>query len=397
MVGLKDTSHITKAAKIAIGRQSYYQVPAFGDGNCSLNSLALALIDLIKRDQLNLNEEVFQEFLRHIRSTIVVLEQRLALYQGKHSALTGNAYNDVANDLEKFIAFIKDHNKLTFNEFKRYIKQQKSREEIAALHVALAPGLRNKGAEIYEIQLALVHVDDEQLTGDAKNLYHDGVWAGHDVLMHLAHDFFGINLKLYDKADNLQEKSATNPIAGAPEAVLIHSPGHWDCLLNEKQEDGLVADLREKSEKVKSEPKVNREAIMDENESLLSFGAYLAQGKIPQKSGLAEMTKVVKTTTQNLVELNKDEVLETQANKIAESSEALIEKVRAELNLNEDRLDAYRLSTMQKELLTKGVAATNPDDADAALARALQNAEILEFLNENYDELKSPSSKPRLR
>lgn len=395
MVELKDTAHITKAAKITAGRKSYYQVPAFGDGNCSLNSLALALIDLIKRDQLHLNEVLFQKFLQHIRSTMVTLEQRLALYQNKNSRLTGAAYRDVAKDLQKFITFIKDHNKLTFDDFKRYVNQQKSREEIAALHVALAPALRNKGAEIYEKKLTRV-ADDERLIGDAKSLYHDGVWAGHDVLMHLARDFFGINLKLYDKADNFQEKSATDLIAGAPEVALVHSPGHWDYLLPEDQEDGLAVDLKERSERVRIEPIASQGAIKDENETLLTFGAYLAQIDI-QKFGLDEMTKVVKTTTQNLVVLNEDEVRGEQANKIAESSEAVIEKVRSELNLNEDQLSSFNLSKMQKELITKGPVEIDPNDADAALARAVQNAEILEFLNNNYEDLKSPSPKPRMK
>jgi hypothetical protein len=220
---------------------NYIEIPAIGDGNCSVNAFALGLIDLIHSDrEFKLAETSFNVLIQKIRTNLNILEKRLKLYQGrKDSLLCGNAYVDLVEPLFDFINFIKVNATIAQALFFEYILSQKSRLQVAALHVALAPALRDIGASQYQILLTNISEDMR----DAELLMHDGVEAGEEILNPLAL-FFGIHLTIIDEDNHgtlrLVEMTSQQMSQNQPNMAVIHIPGHWNYIMPTTQKNGLA-------------------------------------------------------------------------------------------------------------------------------------------------------------
>ena len=243
-ITLASTQKITKGTLLTLQGYQYNEVDAIGDGNCAFNSAALAIIDLIKRDQLLLSDEQFNTLLRKIREHENILRERIKFYRGQSTSLqAGAAYSDLIYPLETFIEFINQAT-LTKEDFIACIKSTNDRIQIGALHVGLAPALRSISADIQDLKFAAVaKVDDAVLTIDAKNLRNDGVEAGEELLAPLMHDFFKINSNFFDAKNPGRAANNSSVILGAPEVAFKHTGNHWSYLMTAGQNDGLATCL----------------------------------------------------------------------------------------------------------------------------------------------------------
>lgn len=389
MVKLVETTNVSLARECKLGGKDFIEVPAIGDGNCALNSFALGLIDLIKRNQTVLKgEEKQREFMAQIVASLEVLEDRLHLYStGKgRGDVYGNAYPDLAHGLEEFIQFIKDGP--DYYELVAYIDSvANTREQIAALHVALAPALRNIAVARYQQQMKAIGVDDQALLADAHRLQFDGVSVGHESLVPLAHDFFQINLNMFESRNGFSIDPVSE-IADAPTINVLHVPGHWNYLIDAEQKDGLVKQL--------GEPEVNENdlsQILDETESLVLLeGAHAEQFvSSPQtiEPELGEVVQVVKQAGENLLVMAETGSDAKEYDRLSDDhskhSSSILKSVRENVDLSDKNLESLKLSELEKDLLLgkldeKAEAMTD----DARLARALQDAEILHFVSAKH-------------
>lgn len=408
MVKLVETNSVLLGRELNIGQQSYVEVSAIGDGNCAFNAFALGLIDLIHRGELKAqhDQKSLNALLSAIQneSNLKLLIERQKLYANEASELVGNAYEDIADELKQFITFVKS--KPTVNRFIEYIKNKQSRIGIAALHVALAPALRQIGVDSYIQSLqGLPLPEDDELFTDANNLKRDGEVAGQDVLMPLANIF---NVNLHTKIDRKQADSIVSEKCGndaRPSITLIHLPGHYNYAYPQDQIDGLASCLS------RVQPNLSSDTHTD---LALVSGEYHAQ--IQKKNHKKELiTKNQMIEVANLVNLEADVILENNAqSKVLDASITAIANVVKQniISASEDGqrtyeacveqvLDRRSVSSRQSEtsntpykeavkaLLFNGVTTRETDDVsdDEILARALQHAEILSFLNENFDAL----------
>ena len=257
----------------------FREIPSIGDGNCSLNAFALGgLINLIlQKHQFIFTGDYEKQFIKAIIDTLPVLEDRLVLYKQKETKfVSGNSYTDLVDPLDNFIKFIEQNKQtLTFNQLEEYIRSIRSngrnREQVAAIQIGLAPGLRALGCDLYYGFLKQrdprskekVEFDSEAEV-DVADLRQDGVYAGQDLLGYLATHVFQLNLHIFqeniikDGASKIRRNELStihkpNEIQDAPVVNMLNiGNGHWNCLISADQEGGLLSCLPEAASNVNS-------------------------------------------------------------------------------------------------------------------------------------------------
>jgi hypothetical protein len=232
----------------------FREISAFGDGNCGLNTFGLILINLIlQKHQFRFTDDYDKRFIKAIIDTLPTLKQRLESYK-RHDAL-----NLIAS-LDAFIKFIeKNKQSLTFNQLEAYIRSAvKTSEQVAALEVGLAPGLRELGCDLYYESLQRDVASPQKVKLDAEtevdvaNLRRDGVSTGQELLTPLAAKVFNLNLHIFQK-NTTEENGKTKK----SELIRIHTPNdnpsaptvqvlnvnnsHWNCLIPADQKGGLFS------------------------------------------------------------------------------------------------------------------------------------------------------------
>lgn len=409
MVKLAETNNVLIGRQLNFGQEAYLEVPAIGDGNCAFNAFALGLIDLMQRDQLNSNNDKknLNDLIAVIKSQLVTLIARQKLYANKKSNIIGNPYEDIADELNAFIQFMQNHCQ-DADDLIAYVKTQNTREGIAAVHVGFAPALRHLGVDLYVDALRALGAEEVLLT-DANNLKNDGEVAGQDALPQLAKKF-DLNLQTkVDTKDNPYVIREEGQPSSRPSISLVHVPGHYNYAFPQSQQNGLAQSLAGQHAEYDSTRLVD-DLILSSEEHQKQIEARNRSRKLMSKKQIMEVT--------NLVKLQADTVL---ANEVAEQDKpdvyasitAVAEAIKANITQNSsDGEQAYQASVEAvlarqtasstasttpyindvKALLFKGVTPSESKSAsdDEILARALQNAEILDFLAENYDELTAP-------
>lgn len=386
MVKLADTTNVSLSKQRKLGGKDFIEIPAIGDGNCALNSFALGLIDLIKREEAVLRYAAKQEqLMAEIIGSLEVLSDRLHLYKTgqERGEVTGNRYSDLAHGLEEFINFVDDGP--NYDELVSYIQSvANTREQIAALHVALAPALRNIGTELYRAQMRDIASEDPEALRDAERLRLDGVSAGHETLAPLAHDFFNINLNMYDSKNGFSIDPVSE-IADAPVINVVHVPGHWNYLIDAEQKDGLAKAL--------NQPEVSENdytQLLDETESLVTMERAYAKEFVDPKAIVADLTdavQVVRQAGENLLVIGQQEStkeydrLSSDHNKYSSS---ILNSVRENVDLSDESLASLKLSKLEKDLLLGHAEPAETITDDERLARALQDAEILSFFDAKH-------------
>jgi hypothetical protein len=233
MVKLAVTKNVKLGRKVSElineTQNDFIVIPAFGDGNCAANAAGLLIIDLILRDKFD--QAHYNTLYQAITDTMPTLQQRLALYQ------TGDMYSDVAEPLNEFIEFINTNP--DWEQFSNFVKEKRKRDQIAALHVGLAPALRDIGIKGYAQDMKDREVPDEQIAQEIEALKQDGEHAGDELLMGIAHTL-NINIHTYDENKGVI-KGRVN--VGDADGHILYVPGHWDFLIPADQTDGLAAVL----------------------------------------------------------------------------------------------------------------------------------------------------------
>lgn len=413
MTNLVETNNVLPGRQINFGKDRYVEVSAIGDGNCAFNAFALGLIDLIQRDQLNSDNDKknLNDLMAAIRSELAILIERQKLYANQPSNIHGNAYADLAEGLNQFINFVRDASNTT-DDFINYVKAQTARFSIAALHVGLAPALRKIGVDLYVGALKNTNADADMLA-DAENLKQDGEFAGQDALPQLAKKF-DLNLQTaIDKKSNPAIYAEKAESSSRPSISLVHVPGHYNYAYPEAQGDGLAQHLSENGRDYQS-TRLADELILLSQEHQKQIKAKSGSKKLINKSQMTEVSNLVKLEAETLLagELAQQDMAKVNAaiasiadavktnisqhsSGGAEAYQASVEKV-LQRQTGASKSSATKDSayiTEVKGLLFNGVPAASKTlvSDDEALARALQNAEILDFLNENYDALTAPS------
>ena len=90
MAKFLQTSKISKAHEASYDGKPFFVVPAFGEGNCALNSFALALVDLIKQNKLEqLDADKQQTFMLMLndKRNLDILRKRQAQFAAGESDL----------------------------------------------------------------------------------------------------------------------------------------------------------------------------------------------------------------------------------------------------------------------------------------------------------------------
>lgn len=390
MAKLVETNNVKMTGMRSFGGFEGIEVPAIGDGNCALNAFALGLIDLIKRDQLQLDAANKQRWLQAIQDHLDVCRQRLALYANVPDQIIGNVYEDLAPGLEAFINFI-DTNPNSDQLFAYIREYAGDRLSVAALHVALAPSLRALGCDLYADQLLAIGADDHTQL-EVLRLRKDGVSAGQEILAPLAQDFFHINLNIFDSTRAFALETAAE-IPDAPVVTVLHVPGHWDFMLPADQKDGLAA---EGVLDVVGAPAANLSVLLDQTASYVEF----AKGKAEQfkknanviAEELPEVADVMKKSGNNLVQINQQAVYpkgqyQALAQEHLEQGQSILQSTREALELTKEKVKALGLHSELQQELVLGTKDFDPKSEDEILARTLQNAEILVFLSRSRDTL----------
>jgi hypothetical protein len=289
-----------------------------------------------------------------------------------------NAYEDVADDLQAFIQFMDRKPARTFAELCHYIKTQQSRQQIAALHVGLAPVLRQLGVEKYLDKLKSILDEDESsahpMIKDAIALFEDGIDAGQESLSHLARDFFGINFTLYETDGRLV--AASELMADVPAIAILHSSdstGHFDFLLPESHAKHyqsiatVIPDLTITSQ-LEQQVKHLRGHSRPSQDDVVEIAATVARAGVTLLSAPNSVADVKQLT-----------VL---------SSEALM-RVRARFQVADSALKTWGVeSDIESTLLKHGLSdLTDEMSGDELLAYILQAAELLSFYQKNYATL----------
>jgi hypothetical protein len=400
MVKLIETTNVSlNTNQRQLGGQAYHTIAAIGDGNCAFNALTLALVDLIKRDQFRLeNHNTQQALLGAVLASRRILEQRLALYRDQPSTFTGKTgYSDLADDLARFISIL--GNDLTYPQLIQYVKDNSgSRLQVAALHVAFAPALRNTAVQLHQVELAAL--GNEQMLREARTRSADGAAAGHTELTAIAKQL-GINLHIYSSANAVVEYPTHN-IVGAPHVSLVHEPAvsgedHWNFVVPVAQQDGVVAAIKP----VVVSP-ANIENVLGETEALVvkeeriatEFDAdnQLIAGK------LSEVAGVIKHASKNLLAINAADQADQAADyeallvRHSDSTKSILTAVRHNLGLTKATLNSLKpVSALEEELLL-GTAVPELPDEDTRLAHTLQNTYVLSFLSRHYATLHGAKS-----
>tara|TARA_R110000868_G_scaffold112110_1_gene302162 strand:+ start:2777 stop:4048 length:1272 start_codon:yes stop_codon:yes gene_type:complete len=397
MVKLLNTTNVSLGRLEKLAGQNFIEVPAIGDGNCASNAFALGLIDLIQRDALRFEDKAKQQrLLAALANNVVTLKQRHQLYVGIPGQIMGNSYSDLAEDLENFINLVE--RKPNFQAVIDYIKNNSDgRLKVAALHVGLAPALREIGAELH--LSTMQNITDELRAEDLK-LMSDGEYAGFDILAPLAQDFFHVNFTAFMKA-NANQPQASRLIDDAPDIHLYQTGAHWNYLLPVKQEDGLKQVLV-------APANVNAMSeVIDETQTQIDYVGYQAKQFAKNSklisAALPEVAQTVSAASENLLSNTlqdaNDEAVQAARTKLSVEhhahSDSILDSVRKKLkikeNINSLGVISFKGSVgeMQKALLLGDVRPLPSEKVsdDEHLARALQNAEVLSFLCSHYTAL----------
>ncbi|OGT61693.1 MAG: hypothetical protein A3E85_01955 [Gammaproteobacteria bacterium RIFCSPHIGHO2_12_FULL_45_12] len=400
MVDLKNTVNVMRGRVMASeNKDPLTEISAIGDGNCAFNAFALGLIDLIQRDQCDLSDENFEALCQQIN--LPILNARVALYQGDVSPLKGNAYRDLVKPLEAFIDTFSSPP--TKEAFIAYVKQQTTREAIAALHVGLAPALRAMAIEAYQKTPDPLLTDITARNQEAEAWKEDGISAGEDVLMPLAESLH-IHLSIYSEN---RPPITTQPHVPSDQSkiALLHRENHWNVLIPTAQTDGLsrLPQADQPFESIASLPS------LDALSARLS--ARLNETPATAKQALQDAGLAIEKITLLLMEEqanNPKTTLSQTIQQTAQASTQMVKTAQKQLSLTRETLaplfshpsSKHDVAKLQIDLLLSSEAPPHaaPLDHDEALARSLQNAEILTFLSRQYDALKpdsgpNPSSK----
>jgi len=366
--------------------------------------------------------------MRELFASLPILKQRYKRY------VSGN-YQDVAESLAVVIAAI-ERCRNNFTQFAQFIQNNTSnRLLVAALHVALAAALRKIGVDLYRDALnqqSKMRGTEKSLLRqelkDATRLYVDGVSAGIEILVPLARDFLGVNLRLYDfqqkkpiicfnpittEKENL-EVSSVHAGSTVPEICLLKKPGHWDFAYRAEQTTGLAAGnaLIEPTTHVApgyvTSGKDQHSQMMAETIELVVLEQAKARvlnrqpERVPEQ--LKEVTALVDQLNQSLLSLGTTKQRDqraTLAGQHDEFSSSIVATVREHLKVSTQKINAIVGVSKNKNLaaLKKNILLGNMDEsavsakknrdvdpqvvADERLARSLQNAEILAFMSEN--------------
>lgn len=436
------TSKISKAHQDSYDGKPFYVVPAFGEGNCALNAFSLACVDLIKQDKLQqLDADKQQLFMLALadKRNLEILRRRQAQYAAAES--------DMAVELMQVIKAI-EANANHFAGFCQFVKNHSnSRAQVAALHVGLAPALREIGASMYKHALSEVVQSEKKKSAvagddpvhaehlavlekeleDADHLYADGASAGNEILVPLARDFFRINIRLYEQNTKKpivyinparQEVESVEvsprPNESIPEVNLLHIPGHWDYLLPVSQTTGLAAGNALSDKEKTAVPVV--EEIEPTQEIMAATVEIVSKEKQQEtlfrlntsviKNNLHDVSELMDQANHNLIALHSDSSPDANYHATVQQHEAatsaIVKTVRDHLQVTKASLDQLSptMRSMQKQILlgeeenghVKPV--TKQIESDARLARALQNAEIVAFFDRHYRSLsgaKAPS------
>ncbi len=350
MTTLKETTNVKKLRNILCEGVEYTEISAIGDGNCGLNAFVMGLINLIQLGELNLHEDTYAALLEALNNSLPTLKERLNLYKGLPSKIEGNAYTDLAAPLSVFIHFIKS--KPSLREFEVYLNEAKTREQVAAISVGMAPALRLLGENTFRQRLVTVGAPREHLA-DLDHLTGDGVEMGHELSAQLAYDFFKLNLTVLNDvkkdASTYAQVKLSEPLVNAPTLVMIHRPGHWNAGILANQKQGL-AELPHSEESKK--------------EDTLSLSAT--------SKNLRELAENLLKSPTSLPNLES----------VASHSERVVNQMKEEIEINAESLRRLGLKPEQIKLILNPLSPTQ--STDAALAFALQNAEIAGFLSAHY-------------
>lgn len=247
MAKLTDTYNLTRSRLLSISEtENFYEVPSIGDENCAPYSFASGLVNAIKRNEINLSVEKFNQFYAYLKDkqNLFLLKERIKFYRQQESTVKGsNAYEDLADPLENIVKTIEANPNLSYANFKRFIDSAITRHEIAAMQVALGPAIRTLTSELH--MNSVLDIANEEEINDGLNLAKDAVKSGRELIEQAA-KFFEVNVAIYKQEEDLSIKnvgSTNDVIENTPTVSILHNSQdkHWNFLLPEKQTDGLAS------------------------------------------------------------------------------------------------------------------------------------------------------------
>lgn len=393
-VNFLDTKRMTKGSPIRLGDQDLVEINIIDDGNCAFNTIAVALVEQMLLGKATLDKTSQQTLINALLESVLILEERVKLYRGQESTLSGSAYTDLADDLENFVKFLKPG--INFADLEKYVRENaKTRLQLAALSVGMAPALRDWGVKLYRSDLIAI-TDDT----DAMKLFEDRVHAGYEALAPLVQQGLKMNLEVFDdqRQVNLLEKLDN------VESIRVRhlsAPNHWNLLLPVTQTQGILA--------VIDAPKAEQTTaqILDETQTLIDYEASMAiELKRARKADdisrisqdLPEAVLVAKRASENLVKLkqashdpNAYAALTEEHSKHAVS---MVRSLRRSLHLTERNVHSLKLATDLERDLALGFVAKPVEEvvstvykSDETLAHALQSTLLLDFFSSHYNAL----------
>ncbi len=239
MPRLDETDNLTLRSKRRKADGSeFYEIPVFGDGNCAFNAFALGLIGAIKGGH-QIDEDTLLSLIVLLKKpgNLATLKGRIKLYRGERSNIEGNQYSDLADSLEQLVNFF-ERNKLDPGGLIQFIKRQNTRIEIAALHVAFAPALREMSLNLRDD-----HGAKKEETGPLRI---DGIDAGDQELKALSNEF-GLNIDICQTNNKtIAPQIKQEAIDPAKRTMhILHAGNHWNLLIkpDEKKYFAMLPDL----------------------------------------------------------------------------------------------------------------------------------------------------------
>jgi len=197
-----------------LGQIGFYKIPTVGDGNCAFNALALGLIDLIHKGQLNQKTQETSRFLDHI---LITLNETVSAHSSEDEDLVGKLHD--VNALQE-VARLKD-----WPSFCNWVKQE---TEVGHLEKTLAKALRS-------IAKTLPYLEVGQ----------EGIYESNIEVERVAADIFNVFPNTYtinrSQAGALDLFSNTENPEG-PTISILHHAEHFSYLA--PQVDGGIGHFR---------------------------------------------------------------------------------------------------------------------------------------------------------
>lgn len=195
----------------------YYAFNVRGDGNCSMNALAAAMIFAIASEELTLEEGKFALLWKEVVKSLNELELR-----------------DHTYGLKNFVTFIRSHNDLSFKKFTtKLVKTIKNSNDLNILISGLAPALRNLNTELHDIPARPTAAAQKEHAVNAQNrawlseteIDRAATALGFNVISHVRNGIpYANNIgEFTDK----QQPTAT--------VHLINTGAHWKTLVSDQQ------------------------------------------------------------------------------------------------------------------------------------------------------------------